>query len=81
MKRSSKLMIAARNQSDMLFSDLLFIAESAGFFLDRIKGSHHIMVCEGVDEILTLQPAGKNAKPYQVKQVISIIDRYHLKVK
>jgi hypothetical protein len=32
----------------------------------------------GVDEHLTLQPKGKDAKPYQVKQVRDLIVKYGL---
>ena len=33
---------------------------------------------EGVEERINLQKEGKNAKPYQVKQVRSIIQKYGL---
>ena len=33
---------------------------------------------EGVEEILNLQPRGSKAKPYQVKQVRSVILKYKL---
>lgn len=32
----------------------------------RIKGSHHILYKDGIDEILNLQPQDKKAKPYLV---------------
>lgn len=47
-------------------------------FEERIKGSHHILTKEGVEEILNLQPKSGNAKPYQVKQVRNIIVKYQL---
>jgi len=47
-------------------------------FQERIKGSHHIFWKEGVAEIINLQPAGSKAKPYQVKQVRTIILKYKL---
>jgi predicted RNA binding protein YcfA (HicA-like mRNA interferase family) len=47
-------------------------------FDERIRGSHHIYTKEGVEEILNLQPKGAKAKPYQVKQVRSIILKYKL---
>ena len=39
---------------------------------------HHIFYCEGVEEILNLQPRGASAKTYQVKQVRDVILRYKL---
>ena len=47
-------------------------------FVERIRGSHHIFTKEGVEEILNLQPKGRQAKPYQVKQVRRVILQYHL---
>jgi hypothetical protein len=47
-------------------------------FQERIRGSHHIFFKEGIAEILNLQPKGANAKPYQVKQVRSVIVQYKL---
>lgn len=47
-------------------------------FDERIRGSHHIFTKEGVEEILNLQPAGRQAKPYQVKQVRRVILKYRL---
>jgi hypothetical protein len=48
-------------------------------FEERINGSHHIYSRDGVAEIVNLQPGddGK-AKPYQVKQVKEILDKYKL---
>ena len=45
---------------------------------DSRRGSHHIFSRDGVSEILNLQPRGGKAKPYQVKQVRSVILKYRL---
>lgn len=45
---------------------------------ERIRGSHHIFTKTGVEEILNLQPVGRNAKAYQVKQVRAVIVKYRL---
>jgi HicA-like toxin of HicAB toxin-antitoxin system len=47
-------------------------------FAERIRGSHHIFSKEGIEEILNLQPKGRQAKPYQVKQVRGVILKYRL---
>jgi predicted RNA binding protein YcfA (HicA-like mRNA interferase family) len=47
-------------------------------FQERIRGSHHIFSKDGVEEILNVQPRGAQAKPYQVKQVRSVIVKYKL---
>jgi hypothetical protein len=47
-------------------------------FKERIKGDHHIFSRSGVFEIVNLQPVGGKAKPYQVRQVKMLINRYNL---
>jgi len=47
-------------------------------FSERVKGSHHLFAREGVAEILNLQPRGGEAKPYQVKQVRSVLLKYRM---
>jgi hypothetical protein len=47
-------------------------------FSERVKGSHHIFTRADVAEILNLQARGSFAKPYQVKQVRTVILRYKL---
>lgn len=59
------------------FSDLVSLLRSLGFE-ERIRGSHHIFVRNEVAEILNLQPKGSQAKPYQVRQVRSVILKYKL---
>jgi hypothetical protein len=63
--------------ADIGFNELRRLLERLGFE-ERIRGSHHIFTREGVEEILNLQPKGRNAKPYQVRQVRSTIVRYQL---
>lgn len=54
------------------FEDLCHLLESLGFE-KRVKGSHHIFRKIGVAAKVNLQRAGAQAKPYQVKQVRSVI--------
>lgn len=59
------------------FNQLCDLLKRLGF-QQRIRGDHHIFTREGVAEILNLQPRGRHAKPYQVKQVRGVILRYQL---
>jgi predicted RNA binding protein YcfA (HicA-like mRNA interferase family) len=63
--------------SNILFKDIRNLLLKLGF-QERIKGSHHIFYRQGVKEIINLQPKGKKAKPYQVKQVRNLILDYKL---
>ena len=59
------------------FSKLCGILKQLGFE-ERIRGDHHIFSRDGIPEILNLQPKGRNAKPYQVKQVRNVILKHRL---
>ena len=59
------------------FDDMLRLLKRLGF-AERIKGSHHIFTKSDIAEIVNLQPEGKQAKPYQVKQVRGILVKYGL---
>ena len=59
------------------FNELCALLNYLGFDV-RNRGSHHIFTRDGVEEILNLQPKGNQAKPYQVKQVRTVITKYEL---
>jgi hypothetical protein len=63
--------------ANIRFSDLRRALLRIGF-AERFRGSHHIFTRDGVDEILNLQARGSLAKPYQVKQVRTVLIRYGL---
>ena len=60
------------------FADLMNLAEGFGFQVMRQSGSHRIMINREIGEILNLQPGGKDAKPYQIRQLLDYIDEYGL---
>ena len=57
------------------FSSLCQLLSRMGFH-ERIRGDHHIITRDGIDEIVNLQPVGSKAKSYQVKQVRNILTKY-----
>ena len=63
--------------ANIRFEDLRSLLGGLGF-AGRIRGDHHIFSKPGVAEILNPQPLGSMAKPYQVRQVRSVIIRYKL---
>ena len=69
--------LAGTVDANIAFGDLCGLLSALGFDL-RTKGGHHIFFRDGVVEILNLQPKAGKAKPYQVKQVRSVIVRYKL---
>ena len=63
--------------SNIEFRELYRLLIRLGFE-ERVRGDHHIFVKENLAEIINLQPNGSKAKPYQVKQVRSIVTKYIL---
>lgn len=67
-----------RGNLDIQFADLLALAQAFGFELDRIRGSHHILIHSDARVMLNLQPEGRRAKRYQVRQLIAAVRAYGL---
>ena len=65
------------SDANIPFEDFRHLLRRLGFE-ERIRGNHHIFTKDGVEEILNLQPKGRQAKPYQVKQVREVIVKYRL---
>ena len=63
------------SDANIRFDDLCLLLRNLGFE-ERIRGSHHIFRKKGVEEKLNLQRNGSNAKPYQVRQVRTIVLKY-----
>ncbi len=63
--------------SNIKFNSLLRLFKHLGFS-QRIRGDHHILFKDGVEEIINLQPLGSKCKNYQVKQVRNLIHKYKM---
>jgi hypothetical protein len=63
--------------ANIAFDDLCKMLTYLGF-KNRTNSSHHIFSKEGVREIINLQARDGKAKPYQVKQVKSLIQQYKI---
>jgi predicted RNA binding protein YcfA (HicA-like mRNA interferase family) len=62
------------------FGDMMTLAEGFGFRLARVTGSHHILTHPGIAELINLQEVKGEAKPYQIRQLLRLIERYNLRV-
>lgn len=60
------------------FADMVNLVEGFGFRLSRVKGSHHIFIHPDIPELVNLQDVKGEAKPYQVKQFIKLVEKYNL---
>lgn len=57
------------------------LVEAFGFELRRTSGSHHVFVHLEVRELLNLQEVRDQAKPYQIRQFLRLVERYALRMK
>jgi len=63
------------------FSDLKWLVEHTGFEFKRTSGSHFIYKhpnISGIEGIVNVQVVKGQAKPYQVEQIIQLIEKYNL---
>ena len=63
---------------NVAFRDMIDLSEALGFHLDRVSGSHHIFTHPDLAEILNLQSVRGEAKPYQVRQLLRIVEKHNL---
>ena len=66
--------------ANVAFIDLQHLAEALGFELRRVSGSHHVFVHADIPELINLQPVRGQAKPYQARQFLRLVERYDLKL-
>ncbi len=65
---------------NVAFGDMINMVEGFGFQLVRIGGSHHIFTNPGIPELVNLQEVKGEAKPYQIRQFLRLVERYNLKL-
>lgn len=80
LMRPAKLLrrIAAGDHANVRFADLTRLVEACGFELARVSGSHRIFAHPKIPSLLNLQEVAGMAKPYQVRQVHRLLERYDL---
>lgn len=81
MNKRKLLAKALAGSKNMRFREVVALAEAFGFRLSRVKGSHHIFVHPRAHELVNLQEIGGKAKPYQIRQLLEVVERYNLELK
>jgi predicted RNA binding protein YcfA (HicA-like mRNA interferase family) len=76
-KTLQKILSGSRN---IRFAEMTALVEAFGFHLSRIQGSHHIFAHPEVAELVNLQEVRGEAKPYQVRQFLKLVERHHLEL-
>lgn len=80
MKNKDFLKKIISNSRNIRFDDFIKLVIAFGFELDRIKGSHQIFKKAGISELINLQNVNGEVKPYQIKQFLSLIEKYNIEL-
>ena len=80
MTRIDKLYgkLLANLRAALSFREFEKLLRAFGFEHDRTKGSHMIWVHPNVPRPLPVQPTGKDAKPYQVREFLELVEEHGL---
>ena len=62
------------------FADMVNLIEGFGFRLQRTSGSHHVFAHSDLPELVNLQEVRVEAKPYQIRQFLRLVERYNLRL-
>lgn len=63
------------------FADMIRLVEAFGFSLARVNGSHHIFAHPDIPELVNLQDVRGQAKLYQIRQFLKLVEEYNLTLK
>jgi predicted RNA binding protein YcfA (HicA-like mRNA interferase family) len=62
------------------FRDFERLLRAFGFELDRIAGSHRQYVHPDIPRSFPVQPEGKDAKRYQIREFLELVEQYALRM-
>ena len=75
MRRCKRLLARARaNPASLSFAELCRLAECNGWEFERTTGSHRLYRRPETRELMNFQDASGRAKPYQVRQLLGMIE-------
>jgi predicted RNA binding protein YcfA (HicA-like mRNA interferase family) len=74
---------ARRSPANVRLGDRRRLVEAVGYVFRRQKGSHLVFTHKARPALpmVNLQSDGANAKPYQVRQIVRLIDEHNLEVR
>lgn len=73
--------LARGDVANVGFGDICALAGALGFELLRVNGSHHVFAHPDIPHLVNLQSVRGQAKPYQIRQLVRLIERYDLRLK
>jgi predicted RNA binding protein YcfA (HicA-like mRNA interferase family) len=81
VKKLKLLKRALAGSRNFQFAEFVTLVEAFGFRRSRTQGSHHIFVHPEISELLNLQNVNGEAKPYQIRQFLRLVERYNLSLR
>lgn len=79
-QRKLLIRLARGAVANVSFADLCNLAVGLGFELRRVSGSHHVFAHPDIPQLINLQSVRGQAKPYQIRQLLRLVERYDLKL-
>ena len=80
MNKKKLLLRIMNNTKNVQFNDFITVVEAFDFKCTRQEGSHRIYKNTDVAELINLQDDNGKAKPYQIKQFLSLVEKYSLRM-
>ncbi|MDP9070500.1 MAG: type II toxin-antitoxin system HicA family toxin [Actinomycetota bacterium] len=72
--------LAGGDVANVRFSDLRRLLGDLGFERVRVSGSHEIYSHPSIPELVNLQEVKAQAKQYQLRQLVRLVERYDLRL-
>ena len=81
MKKRKILEKVLSGSKNVRFDEFVALLEGFGLVLKRIRGSHRVFTHPQIPRPFPIQPKGNGqAKPYQIRQFLALIEQYNLKL-
>ena len=80
MNRRKLLKKIIGGSKNIRFADMINLVRGFGFELSRTEGSHHVFSRPGIPELVNLQNVKGQAKPYQMRQFLRLVEKHDLKL-
>jgi predicted RNA binding protein YcfA (HicA-like mRNA interferase family) len=80
-ERTLHTRLASGAVTKVAFGDLCNLADGLGFVLRRVRGSHHVPTHPDIPQLINLQSVRGQAKPYQIRQLMRLVERYDLRLR
>jgi predicted RNA binding protein YcfA (HicA-like mRNA interferase family) len=81
MKPKKTLEKIINGSKNVKFDDFVVLLEAFGFTLSRVSGSHHVFTHPDVGRPIPIQNVRGEAKPYQMKQLLKVVENHNLTLK